>query len=281
MIEVVVTHADGAAARHSVEVEQITIGRSKLADVTIDGAPEVDDLHLLAVPRLDGLWISPARDASVAPTAAGRVLGNEIVPFGAEIDIGSVTLVFRRVASEDRPAGLLGMRPLLMVALLAVALVLALKPGGREAAPSTSAAPPELFDEEAVTECPDAEQPLRGAREASSLGASKEARYAFDARDGLEAVTLYEVASRCFEAAGDQPQARASRARRDRMRRRLIGDYKSQRVFLERAREALDHAEMLRAARAVRAYVDHRGGPYRDWLIRTERYAEARIERKE
>ena len=278
MIEVEVSHADGSIERHTVEAERITIGRSEVADVTVSRAPELADLHLLVIPRRGGFWASPARDTPVRPTLGGRELGNETVPWGEEIDIGSIRVKVRRFAPQQLRGRVTNHRTLVLAALTALALALTVMPRGGDEAPTTSAKPPALFADSDITACPEPDRALNRAREADSAAINKEARYSFNPRNGVAAVVLYEVASRCFAEAGQPAAEKTAAARRDRLRDRIVEDYKTRRVLLDRARDAKDYRELLRESRQLRSYVDHVGGDYRQWLVRMERYAEARIE---
>ena len=272
-----ISYPDGASASHQIAADQATIGAAVEADVRIRDAPEIAPVQLLAVERTDGCWLASARDAQVQPLRRGKPFEHGLVPWGTELDIGSVVV---RVRRPVEPGARSSSRWSVLIIATALAGTVALWFDGREAEgpPTTTATPPALFDDDEAT-CPESGRPRQHAGEALAEAEERAARYPYDSQDGLAAATRFREAAACAALAGDPTLAEEASGRAARLAQRIESDYKALRVAIDRARKG-NHLERLGAlARTLRRYVDHRPGAYRDWLTSVDRYVSTRIER--
>src|SRR5881396_626217 len=91
-VRIQISWADGRQVERVFESDSIVIGSGADAHFQVTQAPEVSESHLLVMPRAEGCWVAAAREAKVPPMYAGKVFDNGMVPWEAEIDIGSVTV---------------------------------------------------------------------------------------------------------------------------------------------------------------------------------------------
>jgi hypothetical protein len=276
-ISIELIYADGTIESHVGLGAEVTIGRSPEASLRVDRVNELAPLQLLLVARRNGVWVSDARGAQVVATRDGKPVGNSIVPWGTEIDVGSLTVRVRRpVAAQSNS------RTLLMVAGLAVlacgGLMLSRSRSGPEL-PSTSAQPPRLIDDAAVV-CPDLPQaPGQRATELFRKADAKESRHPFAPHDGVEAVGLYRMAAACYEQAGRQEQSQAMTARSTDLGRRLEQEYRATIIQQRRALRSKELPTVLATTRILRALLDGRADPYTQWLGALERHVAAKVNR--
>lgn len=252
----------------------IVVGTREGADVCITRAPELAAEHLLVMPRKDGCWLATARDASVQPLYQGKPFENGMVPFGAEMDLGSITVKLMRATEGRRKSN----AKLLLVAL-PIALVLGLVARETTGLPRTNAEPPHLFEETN----PVCGEPARAgvrAKELMFAADSMEIRYAYDPLEGLRAIARYREAAQCATSAHDEALAAEAQLRHRQLEQRIDGDFRSLRIRLDRARVKEDASELFTAAHAMRSYLVLRPGPYRDWLAAVERHVSTRIEQQ-
>jgi hypothetical protein len=265
-----VLRADGSSERHRIEGEQMTLGRSPAAGITVTGVEELEPEHLLVAPRSDGCWVAIAKGARIGAVVRGTPFEHGLLAWGSEVEIGTVRL---RV-SNTAPGAVKDQQvspPVAIAALVGIAVLgwLLLGDDGGEL-PETAAAPPPLFGEAAPC---GAEGPaaLHAAREAAEAAAAKSERYVFSAQDGVTAVTLYARAEACFGRSGAAADARRMATEREAMTRRIDEDYKTHRLRLERSLHHARFPEALVEAHAIRALTEHLEGPYVDWLTLLER----------
>lgn len=265
-----VLRPDGTAERHRIEGEQMTLGRSPAAGITVTGVDELEPEHLLVAPRPDGCWVAIAKGSRVGAVVRGSAFEHGLLAWGSEIEIGPIKL---RV-SNALPATVKDSKistPVAVVALVAIAAAAwMLLSDASGDLPETAATAPPLFA--ALPVCGvQAPADLHNAREAAEAAAAKSERYVFSAQDGVTAVTLYAKAQVCFAQAGHAADAQRMQRERESLGQRIDEDYKTHRLRLERALRLGRFDDAAAEARALRALTRHLTGPYVDWLTLLER----------
>jgi hypothetical protein len=281
---VVVSRADGSTVRHKIEGEQATVGKSPTAGVPLVNCAELMDEHLLVAPRPDGCWISVRQGAFPAVTHKNTPIEGEIVPWGAELSIGQITLVVTdKLSATRKPGEKKVASPINILAFIAIPLVGWLLLSDPEAALPTGpeGAPPDLFDE--VTECPDQgqQQALHRAIESAEAASHRSERYPFAAQDGVRAVQLYATAEVCYRSAGRETDA--TRIARDQaaMKQRIDEDYRTHRLRLERAMEFQRWSEALVESKHLNSLLEHRRDePYGAWMELLERRLQLMVDQE-
>jgi hypothetical protein len=273
-----VIRADGRLDRHAIQSDRVTVGSAEEANIHIDGAAELEPLHLLLSPRDDGCWVSAARDARVTARRNGRLFENGVIPWGGELDVGAVMFRLARAEVHDtrRRKWRKDTRKIILL-MLATWLGLQILGQRRAGPPRTNAEPPVLFDD-LQFECGghQHEAAERGREELDAAEARAE-RYPFAPHDGVESVRGFARAASCFRMAGKREMAKAVDKETMRMRARVDGDYQFHYLRLERALDHRRYREALREARLLQSYVRSYGGEYAEWLIRVDRALERRI----
>jgi hypothetical protein len=276
-----VIRADGHVETHPLEGEQITFGSGAEAAISITDVPELESVHLLLAPRDEGCWVSVAQGAEAVAWVGGKKHENGMLKWGTEIDIGSISLRInhRLVEERERQAR---RRRLTIIATMVVVLVLfsLLLKEERERLPRRSADAPALFEDPAP--CPESERTAARARahSANEEAQARLVRYPFDAQDGITAVALFGVANKCFAAAGESEIAASIAAERDRIAAQIEEDYQLRRVRLSRLLKHKRRKQALGETKALLIMLEHREGPYRNWLIRLQRHLELKLEGK-
>jgi hypothetical protein len=140
---------------------------------------------------------------------------------------------------------------------------------------------PELFDAP-VSTCPLPPSPMLGAyaAERARIGNAKRERSPFSRGDGIEAVTLLEVAAACHHAAGQADAEREARSTAQALRSKLEEEYRVRRVRVEHAVRVGDVHGAKRELAVLVPLTAHRHGPYVDWLASMDRYATATIDQR-
>lgn len=265
-----VLRADGTSERHRIEGEQMTLGRSPAAGITVTGVDELEPEHLLVAPRPDGCWVAIAKGSRVGAVVRGSPFEHGLLAWGSEIEIGPVKLKVTNALPVTKQAGKIS-PPVAIAALAAIGVagwMLLSDPGG--GLPETAATAPPLFG--ALPTCgADGPVALHNAREAAEAAVAKSERYVFSAQDGVAAVNLYGKAQVCFGQAGATADARRMQMERESLTRRIEEDYKTHRLRLERGLRLAHFDDAGREARALRALTRHLSGPYVDWLTLLER----------
>jgi hypothetical protein len=188
------------------------------------------------------------------------------VPWGGEVFIGNVRLTFLKDSPNRRTS------PVLLLLTPVVFIVLGL--GAYQAALPDDAythevpAPP-LFDEHQVSQCPEAEPSVaeRRARLDERAALAKQERSAFDATDGMDAVSLLREAQACFQSADQADNASRMTDELSRWSGRLNEQYTTLRLRLRVALDKERHADALATVRELQTLLAHlKEGPYRQWL---------------
>jgi hypothetical protein len=277
-----IIRADGRAEVRPLDADQITIGSGLEASIPIADAPELEAIHLLVAPREGGAWVSVAEGAEAAAWVGGKVHQNGLLTWGSEIDVGSLTLRINHAVVEEEKRRARRRRLTIIAALFVTLLAgMWLLREEKSKLPRRSAAPPSLFGD-LPNSCPvsDAERALVRAESVREQAEARIVRYPFDSQDGVEAVRLYTIAQQCYELAGQNNEAAVVAKERDRIRSQIEEDYQ---VHLLRLSQVLRQGQLddaLRETRALQKLLEHREGPYRDWLIRLQRHIEIKLEKR-
>jgi len=266
-----VSRPDGTLERHRIEGEQATLGRSPTAGIPLVNADDLQPEHMLLAPRPDGCWVAIAQGAKPPAIFHGKPLSAAVVPWGSEIEVGSVRIRVTDKLSPIKQDGKSVSSPIMVIMFVAIPLVGWMLLSDPEVSlPVAPDNPPELFDETAG--CPAQGAPLHNAVEAAEAASHRSERYPFDAQDGIGAVGLYDVAQACFERAERGADARRMARERRVLARRINEDYRTHRLRLERALKFERFDDGLRESHALNALLVHkRGDVYVTWLILLER----------
>lgn len=116
-------------------------------------------------------------------------------------------------------------------------------------------APPDLFVH-AVT-CPQKSNVAKRARRFEELALLREDRYAYDARDGVRAVSLYELAGSCYQHAKATVDSLRTRRAAARLRSLINTDYAAARLSFSRALEAERWSVALAELRRLIRLTEH------------------------
>jgi hypothetical protein len=269
-----IIHPSGATESFALEGEQVILGRQPKDGIAVPRARELELEHLMLAPRGEGCWLSVVHGARTPALVGGAPFAGGLVPWGTEIQLGSLWLkVVDSAPSTAEAAARLS--PVVTLGALGLALALGWVLWEQRAAdelPVTTVRPPALFDA-AAAPCPEADAKAAGprAREVAASAAAKSDRYAFAARDGVEAVRLYGLAASCATVAGRQADAAALTAARAALAKQIDEDYRTHVLRLERAIADRRTRQALAESRALVALVGHLDHPYVAWIRSLER----------
>ncbi|MEM9190059.1 MAG: FHA domain-containing protein [Myxococcota bacterium] len=268
-----VIRPDGSRARHRIDGEQATLGRSPTAGVPLVNADDLLPEHLLLAPRAEGCWVAVADGAQPVALVGGHPVSGQVVPWGTEIELGK-----SRIRITDKPPKLSAREdkrvtsPVMLVAFIAIPFVgwMLLSDSEAELPSGPGSDPPELYT--LTDECPENGDPETQAIDAAEAASARSDRYPFDAQDGVQAVNLYSIAAACYARAGRNGDANRLRRERDRLTRRIDEDYRTGRLRLERALEYQRYDEAIAEAQALLALLRHLPDhEYTVWLTLLER----------
>jgi hypothetical protein len=268
-----IVRADGRTHRQNLKDERTTVGGSQEASIWVQDAPELEPLHLLLVPREQGVWLSSVRNARTPALLDGKPFESGQVALGSEIDVGSIT--FRLVAANARSNRTRNL--VILITALAIAVPL-LMTGRSSSMPRMNAPAPALFAADGQ-DCPlEGDAAEKRGLKAAERARAKTLRYPFDPREGLAAVELYQAAAACLEGSDHAAVVAAEQAR---VRQRIEDDYQLHRLHLERAVTESDWKAALDATHQLLNMLADRPGEYRDWLVRLARFLEMQITAQE
>ena len=270
-----VVFVDGRTEQHEFAQEQATIGSSTEADLCIP-LDELSPKHMLIVAREKGCWISIARGVETPVLYMGRYVDSQEVPYGAELDVGTITLRIGESVELVR-AREEGQRSLLRIVALACVAILAFYMLKKDVipVPTTPAKAPELFD--GVSEC--TAKPAEMLQRAFDLEAAATAywqRYPFDAQEGIRASRLYLEAVECFKGGGEKAYAIEIANLEKEIATQINRDYQTVRLQLSRSLKDGDYKLCKNLVVRLSNYLQHRPGEYLDWVGRVSTYLRSR-----
>jgi len=127
---------------------------------------------------------------------------------------------------------------------------------------------PTLFSDEAL--CSDHGDVLDRGRKVEELGRMRADRYAYDPRDGIRAVQLYQEAEACYRSAGAERAAARAHQASAAIIARIRTDYAAARLNLTNALEQEHWSDALVEVRRLLFLTDHLGRhEYVEWLKQT------------
>lgn len=138
--------------------------------------------------------------------------------------------------------------------------------------PETPIAPPpaeapELFAA-TVPSCPQSDPSAARAfaLEQCELGDTKRERLPFAVKEGVEAVSLFELGAACFKKAGAEGDARYADDIATGLKRELVDDFRARRIRLSHVLAVHDYELARKDVQVLSALTDGRKGPYVEWL---------------
>jgi hypothetical protein len=252
--------------------ERVLIGSEAYCDVRLhsdEAAPEHVVLevkgqlvHVTAKSAALNLWLDGKR-ALRGTLASGGTLGLGRISIRIWVDRGAVDQA--RGGSARRKLVVAALA-LAAIALLGVALLS--ETSARKGRPS---APP-LWTKVSAS-CP-AKRPieaLTAAADKAELAAAKAQRHPFIAREGVESVQLYRVASDCARVAGAQERSQALLTAAEALQRAIDADYRVRQLRLEYSLKVGDTSTAAREATMLRELIRGKDGEYARWLAAVEK----------
>jgi hypothetical protein len=268
------TFADGSKESLQTDAERVLIGRGAHCDIRL---PDEDSaVEHIAIEVIGATLRVVARSSSPPPTLNGEAFTEATVVGDAVLGIGALEIRLSRAKSPGKNLVLkkesspVLVRAVGVVALLVLAFMLSFRASRRnEAVPSVV---PELWSDTPAS-CPvsTSGQARALAVEKRIVADGKRERHPFYASDGVEAVSLYQIAAACFETAGDPPSADELRAQALQLRADVNDDFRVRRLRLERALRTHQDEVVVRELVMLRMLTLGKQGPYIDWINRLAR----------
>jgi hypothetical protein len=279
-----ITTLDGLREFHPLADDQITLGRSARAGIAVVNQDELQPEHLLLAPQRQGCWVAVAQGVTPVPMVNGEPHLRGLLPWGTTVELGELVLRFtdrppRQSAEQKRS---LSPMTVLVPVLLGAAAWLFLSAPVQSAQMGPRGTPPTLFTDS--YECPvPAEQALPRAREEAESASRKSERYPFDPRDGIESVLRWGVAETCYAIGGSRDDAQRVAALRTDMERRILEDYGTRQLSLQRALEHGRYRVAWSQAHLLNAMVAHleEATDYTSSLVLLERQLRLQAEEQE
>ena len=269
-----VLYVDGRSEWYDFHQQRTVVGSSPQADLSIR-ADGLSAQHLMVIPREGCCWVSVANDAITPVLWNGRLVDNQDIPWGTELDIGTITLRVgepRRMVQERQKKQQVGLYVMAAaVACLALLWALQKKPNLHPTMPVSA---PLLFSDH-ETSCPgdtETESPLQRGMRARGEASTYWQRYPFDAQEGIRAATLYELAQSCFAVSDEQQLVADMQKSKDAVRSTLERDYRTLRLQLSRALSNEEHGKARLCLARLMNLTAHIDDEYSDWLVRVEHY---------
>jgi hypothetical protein len=121
--------------------------------------------------------------------------------------------------------------------------------------------------------CPQAtpETALALAEEKLALADGKRERMPFDAREGVEAVPVYDLAIACFKAANREAQVKETEASRDSLKRTVSDDFRARKLRLAHMLKVEDFELAKVDVLVLQHLTAEKQGPYVEWLAGVNR----------
>lgn len=208
-------------------------------------------------------------------TIGGNPFRRQRLEPGASIAIGEVVLTveLERVASAaiKRKGGLGPMGTLCLAIIVPVVGYMAFDDSDEDE--STAIPPQPTLFASSAPRCParDPDSARAAAMEHHVQAEARRERRRFAAREGVDAVGLYQEAAECFRAGGDPASADEARAVGVALKSKVEEDYRGHQIRLEHALSVEEVDTAVREVKILRAYTQPLTGRYVNWLQGTER----------
>lgn len=272
-------HAPGcAAARHELEVGPTTIGMGPSAAIRVPASAGFASELLELTVGETGVRVCIPSDAPGTLVFEGSEERQVHAPFGSDVFFGNARLAFLKESGRRKKSPLL---LLLAPVVLFLAGVEAYSAGPNQVSKADVAAPV-LFDDSVPKSCPESEPGLaeRRARDSDRAAIAKQQRSAFELSDGIDAVSLWQTAEACYQAAGKGDDAARTLRQRLDWTGQLTERYASLRMQLRAALDAADPREALSAVCDLQTLLARQApGPYHQWLGQLRQSLEQQVAR--
>jgi hypothetical protein len=107
------------------------------------------------------------------------------------------------------------------------------------------------------------------ALEQCELGDTKRERVPFAVKEGVEAVSLFELGAACFKVAGAEGDAKYAEEIANGLKSELVDDFRARRIRLSHVLEVKDYELARKDVQVLSAMTDGWKGPYVAWLHQT------------
>jgi hypothetical protein len=266
----------------TIDAERALVGSGPHCELQLppeDAAPE----HLLLEVR-NGIVRGTARCLRPAPALNGvRFIEGRILP-DSVMTIGSVSLTVSVEGAQEAAAGERRSTPALrtlLLAALAVSVGTYAALDGKTTQSTVGGPPPapELWLA-ADTSCAqhNVDAALSSALDLRLVADGKRERSPFFPEDGVAAVPLYRRAVACFAAAGKALEAADANALAQQLQRRMLEDYRTHQVGLERALATNSFDECTQHVHRLASLLSGRSGAYVDWLSNVDRRVQLKVD---
>lgn len=251
-----------------IQAERTLVGSGAHCDIRLP--PEAAAFeHAVITEEEDEIVVRAVRSENVFLVDGVAKREAELVG-GSTLTIAQVAIRVVRIESSDvkpKKKGRLKKVALAVVVGPLIAAGLLVLRNATAEVPETVPSPPDPL-RPAVTSCPEARGALALASQKLELAFSKEQRFRFYPRDGVDAVTSYEQAGACFRAGHDAAGAEDAEGRARFMRRQVVEAFHASRVRLDRALVRKDPVTALEQVKFQRdlLFGNERAETYVAWL---------------
>lgn len=268
-----VIYVDGRTERFDFTEQQAMVGSAHDADLCLP-LEELSPKHILIVGREKGCWVSVARGVATPVLYQGHYVDSQEVPWGAELDVGTVTLrigePIKKVEAREASTKSLYRIGGLAVLALAAFYFFQKTPLRPPKAPATA---PSIVNEAEEVECTaSAADATDRAAELLSAAPAYWQRYPFDAQEGIRAARLFGEASSCFARLNNRQLNVEMKRERQEIVKTIKRDYHTYRLQLSRALKNKEHVRADYLVGKLANFLQHRPGEYTEWLGRVNRY---------
>ncbi|MBX3273120.1 MAG: hypothetical protein KF729_22845 [Sandaracinaceae bacterium] len=264
-----IVREDGSLERQLLAGDRITVGRSPSAVIPIPDARDLEPEHLMIAPRAEGCWVAVAQGARAVVRVRGEAFQHGILGWGTELEVANLRLKITDELPKEKkdPNEKQVSSPILIAAFLLIPLIgwllLSDPDTGLDTTPPAS--PPDLFEEEIA--CPSGGSARHRADLDAEAAIAMSERYPFASQDGVQAVRRFRRARACYRAAGATQEAEIMEREGARVEARIVEDYRTHRLRLERALGQGRLPDALLETRALIELVRHKEGhAYLNWL---------------
>ena len=270
MTQWVELHVPGVpASRFELNASPTFVGTGSDATLRVSTNTGLASRHFRLLAETDGVEISV--DASVRQGFfhEGSEYRSITVPWGSEIFVGNVRVVFRVEVDPISSAGRLALVVAMLIVGIAFVGMYKLKTTLEASQPPNDIA---TLNRGGSVVCP-ASEPKAAERRAAEIeraASAKRQRFSFDPRDGVDALSLLRQSEACYRAAGEFGIASRVHADADNWLQILNTEYSTARLRLKFNLEHDRISEAIETIGELQAFVATDGqGPYGQWLIRT------------
>jgi hypothetical protein len=273
----ILRHPGGRREQLTVDADRAVVGSGAHCEIRLPVEQAATE-HLIVEAR-QGMVFGEARTLEPPPTVngvpftEGRLLPESIVMVGpVELSI-SLLHVSGAAGTKHDKGGKATPRTYLLAALaVALAFYVLSNVKKNDSAMPMPVSVPELWTTERES-CPQQakEQAVVLAGELHLTADGKRERSPFHPEDGVAAVTLYRRAGACFAVAGRQAESNEAADDAEDLRRRVIDDFRLNRLRLERSLASQDWGTARKVIRVLISFMQGRSGDYVNWLSNVDR----------